>query len=142
MTIGPLGPECREEVVRLLAANQLPVSDLSDRIQFLGLWREACLIGVIGLESYGDVGLLRSLAVDASARGAGYGGSLVSRLEGLAASEGIGRLYLLTTTAEPFFARRGYQRVARESAPPALQATSEFSTLCPSSSACMCKVVA
>lgn len=142
VTIEPLGFDCREEVKRLLRDAALPTADLSDRITFLGMWREGRLVGVIGLEAYGDVGLLRSLAVDAGQRGTGLGGWLVDQLEAAAAGEGIETLYLLTTTAEGFFARRGYQRVPRETAPPALQATSEFSTICPASSACMCKVVA
>jgi amino-acid N-acetyltransferase len=141
VTVEPLGPECREEVAQLLAANLLPVSDLTDRIQLLGMWRDSRLVGVIGLEPYGDVGLLRSLAVDASLRGTGLGGRLVDRLESLASSEGIGSLYLLTTTAESFFHKRGYGCVPRESAPPAIQATSQFSSICPASSAFMCKVL-
>lgn len=142
VTIEPLGFDCHGEIRRLLNDAGLPTADLSDRITFLGMWREERLVGVIGLEAFGDVGLLRSLAVDASLRGTGLGGWLVDQLEESAAGEGIQTLYLLTTTAEAFFARRGYLRVPRESAPPALQATSEFSTLCPSSSACMCKAVA
>lgn len=142
MTIEPLGPECREEVRALLAANQLPVSDLTDRIQLLGIWRDARLIGVIGLEPYGDVGLLRSLAVDGSIRGTGLGGHLVDRLELLASGEGVASLYLLTTTAESFFQKRGYRCVPRDSAPAAIRETSEFSSICPASSAFMCKVLA
>ncbi len=141
MTIAPLGPEWRREVVDLLTASQLPVSDLSNRIQMLGVWKEAQLVGVIGLEPYGDVGLLRSLAVDRSVRGTGLGGRLVEELESLAGSEGIGALYLLTTTAESFFEKRGYQCVPRETAPPGIQGSSEFSSICPASSALMCKVL-
>lgn len=142
MTIQPLGAECLEEVRALLTTNQLPVSDLTDRIQLLGIWREARLVGVIGLGPHGDVGLLRSLAVDASLRGTGLGGQLVERLESLAASEGTQSLYLLTTTAESFFQKRGYRCIPRESAPAAIRETSEFSSICPASSAFMCKVLA
>ncbi len=141
MTIAPLGPECRAEVIRLLEANRLPVSDLTDRIEMLGVWQESRLVGVVGLEPLGDVGLLRSLAVDASARGAGLGGRLVERLEALASGEGIGSLYLLTATAEAFFAQLGYACVPRALAPAAIQGTTEFSSICPSSSALMCKVL-
>ena len=41
--------------------------------------------------------------------------------------------------AEPFFRRLGYERIAREVAPPEIQRTSEFSGICPVSSACMVK---
>lgn len=142
MTIAPLGPECRAEVIRLLETSKMPTADLSDRIQMLGVWHGDRLVGVVGLEPFGDVGLLRSLAVDTSERGTGLGSRLVERLEAMARDEGIGSLYLLTTTAEAFFQRRGYACVPRESAPAAIRGTSEFSSICPASSMFMCKVLA
>jgi amino-acid N-acetyltransferase len=48
-------------------------------------------------------------------------------------------MYLLTTTAETFFERRGYRRVDRIQAPPAIKLTPEFAGLCPASSAFMIK---
>jgi amino-acid N-acetyltransferase len=48
-------------------------------------------------------------------------------------------MFLLTTTAETFFERRGYRRVDRSQAPLAIQSTSEFASLCPASSAFMIK---
>jgi amino-acid N-acetyltransferase len=48
-------------------------------------------------------------------------------------------MYLLTTTAETFFERRGYRRVDRTEAPQAIQTTVEFASLCPASSAFMIK---
>jgi amino-acid N-acetyltransferase len=142
VTIAPLGADCLAEVRQLLEASQLPVSDLTDRIRMVGVWAEARLVGVIGLEAYGDVGLLRSLAVDPTVRGTGLGGRLVETLEASAAREGITTLYLLTTTAEAFFQKRGYTCLPREAAPAAIRATSEFSTICPGSSAFMHKVLA
>jgi N-acetylglutamate synthase-like GNAT family acetyltransferase len=50
-------------------------------------------------------------------------------------------MYLLTMTAEGFFARRGYLRIARGSAVPEIQATSEFTLLCPDSSVLMVKAL-
>jgi amino-acid N-acetyltransferase len=43
----------------------------------------------------------------------------------------------LTTTAESFFAKHGYQRAARESAPAAIRGTREFAGICPASSTFM-----
>ena len=141
MSIEPLGPGEVEEARRLLEANALPVSDLTRAVQLLGERRSGSLIGVIGLESCGSVGLLRSLAVSEASRGSGLGSQLVDRLERDALNQGISALYLLTTTAERFFTRRGYTRVARDSAPPEIQATTEFATICPASSAVMRKVL-
>ena len=59
--------------------------------------------------------------------------------EGFTRKHGISSLFLLTTTAESFFRRLGYERVPREDAPPEVQNTSEFSDICPVSSAFMLK---
>ena len=48
-------------------------------------------------------------------------------------------LYLLTTTAEEFFARCGYEPIDRSRVPEAIRATAEFQSLCPASSVCMRK---
>jgi N-acetylglutamate synthase-like GNAT family acetyltransferase len=50
-------------------------------------------------------------------------------------------MYLLTTTAESFIERRGYQRIARATVGPAIQATREFKDLFPQSSALMAKAL-
>lgn len=65
----------------------------------------------------------------------------MSSAETWAAAQGIETLYLLTTTAAQFFARRGYEVVARSDAPNVIAATSQFSKLCPASSAFMRKVL-
>ena len=56
--------------------------------------------------------------------------------------QGIKTLYLLTTTAAQFFAKRGYEAVPRSEAPAAIAATAQFSDLCPASSAFMRKALA
>lgn len=63
--------------------------------------------GVVGLEVYGKVALLRSLAVSATSRGNGYGKDLVARAERYAQSLGVTEIYLLTTTAATFFEQLG-----------------------------------
>jgi amino-acid N-acetyltransferase len=87
----------------------------------------------------GATALLRSLAVDAGARGAGSGTALVEAAEGHAIREGVERVYLLTTAADRFFERLGYVRVAREKAPPEIQRTREFSDMCPDTAVLMTK---
>ncbi len=83
--------------------------------------------------------LLRSLAVAAHVRGRGVGRALLADAERYARSHEVKDIYLLTTTAERFFARAGYERVERDSAPREIQQTEEFSTLCPATSALMRK---
>jgi amino-acid N-acetyltransferase len=93
----------------------------------------------VGVELFGDVALLRSLAVRVDARSSGMGTALVRHVENHAVSQGVRTLYLLTTTAEGFFTRLGYASVAREAAPPAIRSTREFAGICPASSAFMSK---
>ncbi len=100
------------------------------------------LVGVIGLEPYGRVGLLRSLAVAETERGRGLGIELTRALEQHARDLGVVDLYLLTTTAERFFGKLGYRVVARADVPAAIQGTTEYRDICPSSSVCMVKTLA
>ena len=139
MSITPLGAASLPEVKTLLEANSLPTSDLTLEVRLLGEHEGGRLVGVVGLEARGGAGLLRSLAVEPGRRGSGLGSGLVRAIEQAAASDGITDLYLLTTTAEAFFARRGYRRVSRDAAPAGIRATAEFSSICPSSSTCMTK---
>jgi amino-acid N-acetyltransferase len=88
---------------------------------------------LIGLEIYGQAALLRSLVVDPTLRSTGLGSALVQHAEQHAAERGVQALYLLTTTAEPFFERLGYKRLDRREAPPSIQSSREFADLCPES---------
>jgi amino-acid N-acetyltransferase len=66
---------------------------------------------------------------------------LTDHAEHYAASMGVRSIYLLTTTAEPFFKRLGYERIERSQAPCSMQQTREFASLCPASSAFMVKAL-
>jgi amino-acid N-acetyltransferase len=127
----------------LLASAGLPTEDLTDQHceHFFYLGSTDAPRGLIGLEIFSDVALMRSLVVDPGERGKGAGSALVVRAEQAARDAGVRTIYLLTTTAESFFARRGYQRMPRESAPPAIRATREFAGLCPSGSAFMIRTL-
>jgi len=53
----------------------------------------------------------------------------------------VRELYLLTTTAERFFATRGYAGIERERVPDTVRASAEFSALCPASAVVMRKAL-
>jgi amino-acid N-acetyltransferase len=131
------------EVEALLVAADLPVSDLRDaaRLQLFGHRLDERLVGVVGVEAHGEVGLLRSLAVASDQRGRGLGRALVADAEDWAASHGIREFYLLTTTAAPFFAALRYVAIPRSEAPAEIAATAQFASLCPSSSTFMRKLL-
>jgi amino-acid N-acetyltransferase len=130
-------------VKQLLSEANLPTADITAQhlTHFFGCGHGSGLEGVVGFELYGDTALLRSLAVAPGRRGAGLGSRLAAHAERHAQDQGVKSLYLLTTTAEQFFLRRGYARIPRESAPAAIKGTREFSGICPVSSAFMVKAL-
>jgi amino-acid N-acetyltransferase len=142
VNILPLGHDELPQVTALLTANGLPTADLTPEIQFFGVHDSRGLEGIVGVERHGAMGLLRSLAVRHDRRESGLGSALVLEAERLAAEGGIASLFLLTTTAEPFFSRRGYVRIPREAAPEEIVATTQFRSTCPDSAALMGKPLA
>jgi amino-acid N-acetyltransferase len=130
------------EIQSLLRANDLPVEDISKTLIKGFLVAEGAsgsVIGIGGLEQLGSSVLLRSLAVAPDARGIGIARALVARLEDNARSCGQQDVWLLTTTAERFFERVGYERVSREDVPGEVRLCRQFAALCPSTASCMRK---
>lgn len=125
----------------LLSDAGLPVDDLAaTHLAFVGIAEED-VVGVIGFENHGCVGLLRSLVVAEDARASGLGRELVAALEASAREQGIDEIWLLTIDADPFFAQLGYQIRGRSSAPPEIAGTAEFTALCPGDAFLMCKAL-
>lgn len=135
---------CNAQVEALLAASGLPVEDLGERPQLhlFGARFDGKLAGVVGVEVYRDVGLLRSLAVEPAFRKLGYAHALVAHAEFWASQLGVDSLYLLTTTAAGFFARLDYAPLPRSDAPQAIAKTTQFAGLCPASATFMRKQLA
>jgi amino-acid N-acetyltransferase len=127
--------------ITLLKRHSLPAADLRDAHMesFFFAGSKTELTGLVGLEFCGADALLRSLVVATEARGSGLGAALVAHAESYARDRGARSVYLLTTTAEDFFARLGYVRADREAAPLPIRETREFSELCPASSSFMVK---
>jgi amino-acid N-acetyltransferase len=125
----------------LLERAGLPANDLAelDLRHFFYAGSRDAPSGLVGLQIGGSHALLRSLAVDPASRSAGMGSRLVTHAEAYARSAGVTSIYLLTTTAEPFFGARGYSRIQRHEAPAFILATREFADICPASSAFMRK---
>jgi amino-acid N-acetyltransferase len=143
MTIEAASPMDEPWIRQLLILCGLPQEDITPQHlrHFWVIREKGEAIGVVGLEIFGRLALLRSLAVDPQCRKEGYGSRLIKKGEEYAASLKIEEVYLLTVTAERegFFAKRGYRKIGRNSAPPAIQGTAEFQGLCPVSSVCMVK---
>lgn len=125
----------------LLEYEHLPSEDVTEQLlaHFLVCRDERGVVGAVAIEPFGNLVLLRSLVVEPEFRGEGLGSRLAQAAEVLAERRGSKAIYLLTTTAEKFFAARGYRTRPRTEAPLQIQGSSQFSRLCPSTAVLMVK---
>lgn len=135
--VQPLGEADLPAVCALLAQHQLPTQGVSAGPGFFVARQEGRVIGSIGVEQYGEVGLLRSLAVETAQQKTGVASALVQRAVEHGTHAGLSALYLLTTTAPGFFERHGFARCPRAEAPPGLRDSWELRTGCPDSAVFM-----
>jgi amino-acid N-acetyltransferase len=125
-------------ICALLESVGLPVEGVADHLHdFIVLVEAGEVIGTGGLEVYGQEALLRSLAVSGAQQGRGHGQRLYTTLIDNARVQDVSVVYLLTETAEDFFAALGFERIVREEAGDAVKASAEFRYICPESAACM-----
>ena len=132
-----------DAVRALLQAHALPLEGAREHLaDYLLAECGGEVAGCAGLEVYGDVALLRSVAVAPGLKGQGVGGALVTALIAEAARRGLRGLYLLSVTAPDYFLRHGFARLAADQAPDALRASAEFRGACPASAVLMGKDLA
>jgi len=129
-------------IIALLLAEKLPTHDLPETLDnFIVAISGAEVIGVAGLEVYGNYGLLRSVAIRSDFRSQGIAAKLLRRIDALASLKGLIELYLLTETASDYFERKTYRRIERVEIPEEVQRSSEFSHVCPQSAIAMKKII-
>lgn len=123
----------------LLKEHGLPLDGVSPSLNgFLVAESDGALVGVIGLERYGDrYGLLRSAAIAADWQHRGVGRRLVERLLDDAGAVGVDEVYLLTTTAARWFPRFGFEPTRRDQVPAPVSDSLEFRVACPASAVVM-----
>lgn len=143
MKISFASAEDEKKIKAVLTASGLQHQDISpSHLQHFLVLKDgpnSTLTGVVGLELKNNNALLRSLAVIEPERSKGLATQLVREIEKYAKSQQVDTLYLLTLTAERFFAKQGYRKTDRKSAPPDIQETAEFNSLCPETAVCMKK---
>jgi N-acetylglutamate synthase-like GNAT family acetyltransferase len=133
----------RGPVEHLLKESSLPTAGVAEWLDHFTIAEyDGKVVGVSGVERYGDVALLRSVAVDPSWRASGIGRALVESALATARAQGTRSVYLLTTTAERYFPRFGFERIPRDQVPEALRDSVEFREACPASAAVMRKAMA
>lgn len=131
-------PDDLPAICALLERCRLPLAGVGDHLATMIVARRGDdIIGTAALELYADGALLRSVAVDPSAQGQGLGKELIDAALRLASVYGRDDVFLLTTTAEKFFPRFGFEVVARDDVPESVRASVEFQSACPASAIVM-----
>jgi amino-acid N-acetyltransferase len=132
-----------DSLCSLLAAASLPTDGFREHLRTALVARDPSgLIGCVALEQYGDLALLRSLAVTPSHRGVGVGQQLSGAALDLARRRRVAAVYLLTTTAADFFSRHfGFQPIARAAVPEPVRQSIEFMSACPQTAQAMVREI-
>jgi len=128
------------EIRALLERLHLPLAGVDEHVPTMLVARNGeQIVGTAALEMYADGALLRSVAVEPHLQGRQLGHQLTDAALQLASNRGATTVFLLTTTAERFFPRFGFEPVGREQVPPSVRASVEFQSACPASAIVMRK---
>ena len=127
-----------EPIKALLRLNELPLEGVDEHWRtFVVAWDGDRLVGCGGAEAHQVAALIRSIAVDPQYRSQGIGRRIVRNLLDRLASRGLREFYLLTTTAEEYFKKRGFKRIDRDEVHPQLLSSKELQGACPDTAVCM-----
>src|SRR4249919_1821103 len=129
-------------VLALLTENELPTAGLVEHLPTTIVARQdGRVVGCAALEVYPDGALLRSVAIARALQHHGLGRSITAAALQLADDLKLPAVYLLTTTAERFFPKFGFERIERVAVPASVQTSIEFTSACPSSATVMRKIL-
>ena len=125
-------------ILALLEQNHLPVDGFADYVETALVARQGGrIVGSVALETYADGVLLRSVAVAEQVQRQGVGGQLTEAALRLASDLHAPAVFLLTTTAEQYFPKFGFERITRADVPRSVQTSVEFRSACPASAIVM-----
>ena len=137
-TIDRARPDEIPRVLRLLEQQGLPLDGARELGEGLLVARQdGQVVGAAGLEFYVDGALLRSVVVEAGIQGQRLGQRLTEAALALASERCAPAVFLLTTTAERFFLRFGFERIDRNDVPASVRGSVEFTSACPASAVVM-----
>lgn len=127
----------------LLNSAELPLVDINDQTEHFYKIDDTAgnIAGAIGLEVYGNYGLLRSLVVEKEYRGKGIARKLVQKVIDQAQILGLKKVILLTTTADIYFEKLQFERIHRNDVPQEIMQSKEFKSICPVSAIVMQKSI-
>ncbi|MBS1806618.1 MAG: GNAT family N-acetyltransferase [Acidobacteria bacterium] len=135
-------PLSLDEILSLLQVVNLPSEGVTEYLPsfLVAKTYTGKIVGCVGLEQHGQLGLLRSAAVHPDYQGAKIGTRLVFSLLSEAREKSISEVLLLTTSAQEFFAKNfGFQEAKRWRYNQRLQHSPEWN-LPPCSSAVLMKL--
>jgi len=113
-----------DRVVGLIAGAGLPVAGVAEGFEhFVVADAGGEVVGAAGIELYGESALLRSVVVRPDWKGKRLGVALVSAALERAREAGVREAYLLTTTAERWFPRLGFEITQRSEVPEAMRSS-------------------
>jgi amino-acid N-acetyltransferase len=131
-----------EQLVRFLEANGLTTAGVERWYAnfVIATDEKNTLLGVAGLEIYGQSALLRSVAVEKDSRRMGHGRALIDAVLRNAKQNGVYTVYLLTESAFDYFKHLGFDLVDRKDIDEAVLASLEF-TECHSTALAMRRTI-
>ena len=115
----------------LLSGFKLPLDGLEETKLWLLESGNGEVLGVAGLELYGNQGLLRSVAVTQGIQNQGVGTALANFVISEAKKSQVQDLFLITTTAPAFFKKLGFKEESREKVVGSITNSVEFISACP-----------
>jgi amino-acid N-acetyltransferase len=132
----------QSDIFRLVEQNHLPLAGLEEHLDTALVARgDGRIVGTAAVEMYEDGALLRSVTVAPDAQRKGIGHRLTDAALALARELGAPAVYLLTTTAEQFFPKFGFERNPRNDVPVGVQQSVEFTSACCPSAVVMRRVL-
>jgi amino-acid N-acetyltransferase len=135
-------PADKNQIRQVLSKCGLPTLYLHRHLRsFMVAKADKRVVGVIGIEVYGRVGLLRSLCVEQAYRSKGIARMLNAGILAYAQMQKIDRLYLFTMSAEKFASKLGFRKIDKKRVPKSIRLTWQFRKLKPYPVTCMMKQI-
>ncbi len=135
-------PADKSQIRRLLSECGLPTLYIHRYLKSFMVAKAAKrVVGVIGVEVYGRVGLLRSLCVEQAYRSRGIAKMLNAEILAYAQARKMERFYMFTLSAEKFASKLGFHKIDKRRIPKSIRLTWQFRKLKPYPVVCMMKKI-
>jgi amino-acid N-acetyltransferase len=128
------------EIHALLERLHVPLAGVDEHLRTMLVAQDGeQTVGAAALALYADGALLQSVAVEPRQQGKQLGHQLTDAALRLATAHSANTVFRLTTTAEHFFPKFGFEQIARDEVPLSVRQSVEFQSACPASAIIMQK---